>query len=152
MILDHSLSKKRKSEIKYHLNGLETDVALCRNNYHKVCNDKRAILTALMNDSSEGIDDIGKVEFEAYLNALRRIKNRMVRKEKRFENDREEKYYDRRLGKIISRELSQVNYLVDQYNIIKDIFPFFDDSVPLFNMMVRESRRKKTIMDLVKKA
>lgn len=147
-----SVSKKRKNEIKYLIKGLINDVDSQRNNYHKVCNNKEFILRSLLSDNDINVDAIGSVEFDAYVESLTRIKNRLHRKEKRFENDTEERYYDKQLKKILFHEAEESNFLINQYNTIKDVFPFFDDSTILFELLVRELTRKKIVNDLIKKA
>lgn len=147
-----SVPKKRKNEIKYLIKGLINDVDSQRNNYHKVCNDKEFILRSLLNDNENNDDSIGAVEFDAYIESLTRIKNRLYRKEKRFENDTEERYYDKQLKKILFHEAEESNFLINQYNTIKDVFPFFDDSTVLFDLFVREIKRKKIVNDLIEKA
>lgn len=152
MMFSSSVPKKRKNEIKYLIKGLINDVDSHRNNYHKVCNNKEFILRSLLNDNDIDVDAIGSVEFDAYIESLTRIKNRMHRKEKRFENDIEERYYDKQLKKILIHEAEESNFLINQYNTIKDVFPFFDDSTVLFNLLVREITRKKIVNDLIQNA
>lgn len=145
----NTISKKRKNEIKYQIKGLINDIESHRNNYHKVCNNKEFILRSLLNETVTNVNDIGMVEFDAYVDSLKRIINRLNRTEERFGNAKEEQYYNKQLKKILYNEANESNYLLNQYNTIKDVFPFFDDSKILFDYIAREIKRKKTINDLI---
>lgn len=154
-----TVPKKRKNEIKYLIKGLVNDLELQRVVYHKVCNDKIKILKNLLEewdgnvlDSENVMDSVGSEEFDKYMSALTRVKNRLDSSEKRFDDDMEEAYYKKRLKKCLKNEADQSSYLLSQYNLIKDVFPFFDDSIVLFNITVREIKRKKLINELITKA
>jgi hypothetical protein len=145
----NSISKKRKSEIKYQIKGLVDDVSLHRNNYHKVCDNNEFILKSILNQNGIDVDGIGNDEFNDYMDALKRIKGRIERTEKRFANENEEQYYDKRLRKLLANELNESTYLLNKYNTIKDVFPFLDESELLFDIVVREIRRQKKITELI---
>lgn len=146
----NKVPKKKKSEIKYCIKGLMNDLISQRINYHAVCNNKEIILRTLIEDIAN-VDNVGHVEFNAYIDALKRINSRLERSEPRYNKEMEQRYYIKTLKKILNEELKRSTFLLTEYDTIKDMFPYMEDSKTLKSMYLRETKRKKEIYNIINK-
>jgi hypothetical protein len=149
------ISKQKKTEIKHKVWGLVIDLDLSSRKYQKTCNNKEFIVSKLL-DKVDNIHDIidsvvyiGTIEFEIYFESIKKITSMLDRNERLFSTDNEEKYYNRRIKKILIKELVVTGYLLKELTYIKYTFPFFNDSHILFSLILQEAKRRKRVDDLM---
>lgn len=151
-MFSRSLSKDKKYKIDYHIRGLSQDLERHRNDYYRVCNDKETVLRAIINHVTLNVDAIGDTEFKAYMDALGRVKSRLHRTENRYDDPKEEQYYNKRLRKLLKNELKSSSDLLNEYNHLVDVLPFIFKDPIIEGITKREGKRKSSIKTLIQSA